>query len=245
MSNGQKRRGKNPVAQARASSGSNRMTYLIVAGVVAVAVVVGVLIAVNRGSGSSADDAAATPSSTVTMPANTVSDTAIVLGQDTAKAKVELYVDLQCPACKAYEGRVASTLEEDVVAGKVQVLVHPVAILDDASSTKYSSRAGAAVFCAADEGKYWPYAKLLYEKQPAEGSDGLPDSTLVELGTQVGLTSKAFATCVTTQAKASVIAESTTAATKGGLSGTPTIKVNGTKLEKGTLEELKAAIAAV
>lgn len=89
------------------------------------------------------------------------------------------------------------------------------------------------MFCAADEGTYGPYAKLLYDKQPAEGGEGLPDSTLVELGTQAGLTSDAFATCVTTQAKESLIAESTTAATRGGLSGTPTIKVNGTKLEEG------------
>lgn len=246
MSNSQKRRGgANAVAAARAGQRSSAALRIwIVSAVVAIAVLVGVVIAVNRGVNNDTSSAGGSSDSGVTMPASVLSDDGIKLAVGAAGVDVQLWIDMQCPACKAYEARVDSALEKYVANGTASLTVHPIAILDNSSSTKYSTRAGSAVVCAAAEGKFWQYSKALFENQPAEGSAGLTDDELVKYGVEAGLTSAAFKTCVTSQAQSAWIAASTKAATAAGVTGTPTIKVEGKSLTSGTLEELESAIKA-
>ena len=93
-----------------------------------------------------------------------------------------------------------------VTSGRITVQYHPIAILDRMSNgTEYSTRAAAASAAAAEGGKFAEFHKVLFDNQPAEGSDGLTDAKLVELGRSVGL-GDAFAQAVTT---------------RGSLSGTP------------------------
>lgn len=157
--------------------------------------------------------------------------------------QVELYVDLQCPACREYEARVADTLEQLVIDGRIELVVHPIAILDRASTTEYSSRAAAAAACAADAGLFWQYQKLLYAEQPAEGGAGLTDQRLVELGTQVGLPA-AFEQCVNSGAEAAWVEQVTDAAREMGIASTPTVLVDGEQITGGTAADLQAAVAA-
>jgi hypothetical protein len=88
-------------------------------------------------------------------------------------ATIDIYLDLQCPACKTFEERADPTIDELVAAGQAKVVYHPVAYLDRFSSTRYASRAAQASGCAADVGVFPAYLDLLFAEQPAENSAGL------------------------------------------------------------------------
>ena len=60
--------------------------------------------------------------------------------------------------------------------GKITVEYRPLGFLDSRSTTNYSSRAANAAACVVNESpeKYSDFVDLLFDKQPAEGSAGLP-----------------------------------------------------------------------
>lgn len=219
------------------------LTWAGVAAAVVVAIVVGLLVGSN--SPDAADEGSTDTSVAEGFPASTRNAEGVVMVSEDAQdpVLVELYVDLQCPACREYESRVADTLEDLVIDGRVELLVHPIAILDRASSTNYSSRAAAAVACAADEGLFWQYQKVLYAEQPDEGGAGLTDERLIELGTDVGLSSE-FETCVTSGDQEAWVAQLTDAAREAGINGTPTVLVAGERITGGTPDDLEAAVEA-
>lgn len=167
--------------------------------------------------------------------------TGITVGTSTAKATIEIYLDFQCPACRAYETQIGPQIDQLVASGDAKVTYHPVAFLNRFSSTQYSTRSSQASACAADGGVFPQYLKLLYENQPPENAAGLPDEQLISLGQQAGA-GDSFAACVQQARYAGWTASVTDAASKAGITATPTVKVNGTEVVR-TAAALSAAVA--
>jgi protein-disulfide isomerase len=165
----------------------------------------------------------------------------ITIGQPGAKARIEIFADYLCPFCKQFEAETRSAVDKWVADGTASVKYAPVAILDDMSTTDYSTRAAAASGCAADGGKFAEFSKALFDRQPAERTAGLPDSQLITIGTEAGAGS-GFAQCVKDGTYTGWAAEVTDNASKAGMQGTPTVKVNGKILSKPTLAALTAAV---
>ncbi len=156
---------------------------------------------------------------------------------------VDLYLDLMCPACKELETLAKAALRGYIAGGKVQVVLHPLNILDDKSQgTRYSTRAAAALGCAADERKAFEYTDALYARQPAENTPGLTNDQLVALGetAEIPATSE-FAECVRSQQYADWVGHVTGQATERGISATPTVYVNGEKIDN-SVAALTAAV---
>lgn len=168
------------------------------------------------------------------------SATGVPVGQPAAPVAVDLYEDFQCPVCKAYEQQSGATLDELVASGAARVVYHPVAFLDRASSTRYSSRASAASGCAAQAGVFPKFLPLLFANQPPEGGAGLPTDRLVALGQQAGA-GPGFADCVTSGTYARWTAALTDDASRAGVTATPTIRVNGKDIER-TDQALRQAV---
>lgn len=166
----------------------------------------------------------------------------VAVGNPDAPVTIDLYLDFQCPACAQYEQQAGATIDELVASGRAEVVYHPVAYLNRFSGTQYSSRSSAAAGCAADAGVLPRFAQLLFANQPPEGGAGLPDEQLVALGTQAGAGS-GFATCVQDGRYAGWTRSVTDAASRAGITATPTVLVNGREVER-TAEALRAAVAA-
>jgi protein-disulfide isomerase len=166
----------------------------------------------------------------------------VSVGRSDAPATVDVYLDFQCPACRAYEQQSGHTLDELVASGAARVVYHPVAYLDRFSSTRYSSRSSAASGCAAEAGVFPQYAELLYANQPPEGGDGLPEQQLIALGEQAGA-GPDFAACVSSDRHAGWTAALTDEASRAGVDSTPTITVNGREIGR-TDAALRAAVDA-
>lgn len=156
---------------------------------------------------------------------------------------VDLYVDFLCPACRAYEKEAAPVLDQYLDEGRITLVYHPLNILDNLSSTDYSTRAGAAAAAASDAGKLNAYARALFAQQPPEHSAGLSDQKLIEIGRSVGLTSSAFAKAVKSDKYHAWMTYATGKADERGVRGTPTVLVNGERVAN-TAAALKAAVNA-
>jgi protein-disulfide isomerase len=179
-------------------------------------------------------------------PRNLV-DGGILVGNTNAKATVELYEDFQCPVCKQFEESAGSTLEELTKSGQAKIIYRPVAILDWASSTGYSTRALNMVAATVDSNPA-AFDKLhdsLFANQPPENSAGLPDDKLIELAVAAGANKD-----VVTKAAKEQPFKDWTKKQSDDLSkrfppgGTPTVVVNGKKLEDNSPDSIKKAVEA-
>jgi len=191
---------------------------------------------------------------------NATSAAGVKVGNQQAPVLVELYEDFQCPTCNSLEqGGLSTDLAAKVKATTVKVDYHVMSFLDSLSSgNRYSSRAANAGYCAADQSPaaFQKFHDILYGKnadgqnnQPAEHSKGRPDSQLIAWGKEAGITSADFSTCVTSDQHKDLVAGVTEAASKRGVNGTPTVFVDGKRLNGNgdtsvTVAEVDAAITA-
>lgn len=178
----------------------------------------------------------------VVIPPNATA-TGVPVGNPAAPVTIDIYEDFQCPACRQFEDLSGQTLDQLVAAGQAKLVYHPVAILDRTSPDRYSTRSSAASACAAADNVFPQFAKLLYANQPEEGSAGLTAEQLTRLGEQAGA-GPGFAECVSSERYAGWTTALTDQASKDGLSGTPTVKVDGRQVEQPTPDALRAAVAA-
>ncbi|MGY1855445.1 DsbA family protein [Modestobacter sp. SYSU DS0290] len=233
-------------AEAAARAAAERRRRTVVGGVAAAVVLVVALVVVFvvQSSRTSTDpDAGA--------PADTVDDgTAFPVGQADAPVTVSVYTDFQCPVCQRFEQTNGATLDQLVADGDILLEEHPIAILDRVSTTDYSTRSLNAAAVVADEAgidAFEQFADLLFANQPAEGSAGLPDGQLIEYAAQAGATGEAVEQGITDLRFEDWAARVTEAASRAGVTGTPTVLVDGEPLDNATQltpEGITAAVAA-
>jgi protein-disulfide isomerase len=159
-------------------------------------------------------------------------------GEDT----VAVFVDFQCPICASFEQQYGEQLEAAAADGRITLEYHPIAILDRYSQgTEYSSRSAGAAFCVAESNPdlYLDYSKTLFENQPAENSSGLTTDQLADFASQVG--AEDAVSCITDETYRKFGAAQAKAHDIGG---TPTIEVNGKRLDlqAGEITEMEKLI---
>jgi protein-disulfide isomerase len=228
-------------AAARARAERRRRSMIggaLTAVVVVLAVVVGILVQTQRSA----------TSATARVPAHTIdSGNVVVVGSATAPVTVDLYEDLQCPNCKAFEASTGKTLAQLVAAGTVQAHYHGMAFLDTAANGQYSTRAlnaAAAVVDAAGSTAFQKFHDLLYANQPAEGGSGLSNAQLITYAHQAGATGAAVDQEIKDLTFGDWVKKVTDQASKDGVTGTPTVRVKGKALTDLTPAGLTAAVTA-
>jgi protein-disulfide isomerase len=149
----------------------------------------------------------------------------IVVGS--AGVPIDAYIDFQCPFCRQFEENNGLALRRMVADGIISMVYHPLGFLDRLSTTAYSSRAASASGCASDAGSFDAYERVLFANQPPEGSAGLSDQQLIELGRVVGIDDPGFAACVGAHRYIDWVAFVTERAIQRGVSGTPSVFVAG------------------
>ncbi|TLM80662.1 disulfide bond formation protein DsbA [Pseudarthrobacter sp. NamE2] len=159
--------------------------------------------------------------------------------------KVVAYIDFICPVCKRFEDTYNDALTGLRNEGKISLEYRPLGFLDRMSSTNYSSRAANAAACVADQApdKYAAYIDLLFTNQPAEGGAGLSDDRLKSLASEIGAD---INSCVDDKTFRPYVKYSTQLASNIGVTGTPTVFIDGKQWDGGTdlNAEIQAAIDA-
>ena len=98
--------------------------------------------------------------------------------------------------------------------------------------------------CAADRGRFLEYAHALFVSQPPEGGPGLSDAELAGIGRAVGLADAAFAACLSEAPYLDWPPYVTARAVAAGVSGTPTVLVEGIVVRPDA-QAITAAVAEV
>jgi len=235
------------IAKATPKSGPNVVVIgAIIAVVVVLAVVVAIVIGSNSKSGSS------TGASGNPTPVGVVGGTGggILANQAAAKSNaptLDVFVDFQCPICGEFEKTFGPTLSSMAKAGEIKYVVHTLSFLDDNLGNDSSKRSANAVACAADAGKFLEYHAAVFAAQPAKEGAGYTDAQLTEFATTAGITGPALTTwqkCTSSGQHAPYVTEVATAAGKAGVTGTPTVWLNGKDITK-TLTTPDALVAKI
>ena len=226
-------------AAARARAERRRRTRLGgIAAAIAVLVALVVVIVVQTNRTATSADAA--------VPAN-ADGTVIAVGSADAPVTVDLYEDFQCPNCQAFENETGSTLAQLVAAGTVQARYHGMAFLDTSANDQYSSRAlnaAAAVVAAAGPDAFQTFHDLLFTNQPPEGGSGLTDDQLVQYAVQAGAEGSSVEAAIRDLTYGDWVKTATDDASKDGVTGTPTVFVDGQELTDLAPDGLTAAVTA-
>jgi protein-disulfide isomerase len=159
--------------------------------------------------------------------------------------KVIAYIDFICPVCKRFEDTYNDALTSLRNEGKITMEYRPLGFLDRQSSTNYSSRSANAAACVAEKApeKYAEYVDVLFANQPAEGGAGLSDDKLKSLASDIGAD---INSCVDDKTFRPYVKYSTELAANTGISGTPTVFIDGKQWDSASdlNAEIQAAIDA-
>ena len=162
------------------------------------------------------------------------------------KAVISFYEDFLCPACGNFERTFGPTVSKLIDIGAIAADYSVVSILDSAKNQNYSSRAGAAALCVADESTdaFRRFHTALFSTgvQPDERATTFPDNAkLIELAREAGVVGK-VPDCVNS---GKYLSRVTGEAAAANITATPTIKINGDTYEPSTPDALVAKIKSI
>lgn len=184
---------------------------------------------------------------TVTMPtgpvpvgADSVPPAAYIMGSDTAPVVVDDWSDFECPFCAQLAVLIEPDVKQRLIAeGLVQWRFHDFPL----SGHRDSPTAHLAAACAADQDKFWPMHDLIYYNQ-GEWTGGDVPGHMEDYARQAGLDVGAWRKCMEDQTPLTRIAQSVEQGKALGITGTPTLFLNGRLLDMQRLsyDRLAAAI---
>lgn len=211
---------------------------LSIGGVIATVLVILVAGFVLNRSRDTSDD--------VTAAAAGTSEYGVTVGQTDAPHQVVIYEDFLCPFCGELEKRTHDQLAQLAEDGKVLVDYRPFHLL----SADYSAQALNAfkvVLEASGPEVALAFHNALYADQPSE-SGPFPDAdALVATAVDAGAEESAVRSGIKQMSQQDWVDEATQAAEDTGLTGTPTVLVDGKVFTEGTTidDQADALIAAV
>ncbi|MEY4065762.1 MAG: hypothetical protein RIR26_1970 [Pseudomonadota bacterium] len=147
--------------------------------------------------------------------------TQAVIGDSSAPVRVVEFTDFQCPYCKKL-----SSVSQEVIQKLGKNLSWEVRHFP-LSFHKQSRQAAAAVYCASVQGKLSEAKKWAFDAQERFSQDGIFD----EMGKSLGLPLPSFQACRNSPETQKLIEADVKEGERLGVSGTPSIFVNGRKFE--------------
>lgn len=149
-----------------------------------------------------------------------------VLGESDAPVTMVVFGDYQCHFHKKFSTETRPQIEEKYVKnGKVKIVFRDFAFVGDESNW-----AAEAANCAFDQGKYVEYAEKLYQIQKGHDPTAFSQDNLKKLAKDLSLDTNQFNQCFDSGKYVQEVKEDFEEAKELGVSGTPTVFINGRKL---------------
>jgi protein-disulfide isomerase len=140
-------------------------------------------------------------------------------GPANAKVTIVTFIDYQCSACAGFSPVIKKVAAE--FGQRVRLVVRDYPLM---SIHPNAFNAALAANAAGREGKYFEYGDLLYANQ-----DSLDDASLLKYATQLGLDAAKFKADIADPKNAQEVKKDMADGDSYGVSGTPTIYINGVK----------------
>ena len=153
---------------------------------------------------------------------------AVALGDPNAPVTVVEYSDFSCPHCADLaKVSVDPLIEEYVKSGDLRIVYKPITFVNP----PYSRPAAQAFMCAAEQGMGWQMYQQIWGLYEASGPGAYTQRNLVDQAQAIGLDVDKFRSCYVSADTNQGIQAVLTEAQSLGVQGTPTIYVNGQKME--------------
>ncbi len=164
-----------------------------------------------------------------------------VKGDPAAPVTIDEWADFQCPACRAFTVGAGQQLDATYIQdGTAKLVWHNLAFLGQESVW-----AAEAADCADEQGRFWDYHDKLYAEQAGENRGAFSKDHLKQFAADLGLDQPAFNACLDSDRYAAQVKAETEAGRQQGVRVTPTLFVNGQKLEGvPVLQQLSQLIEA-
>jgi protein-disulfide isomerase len=155
-----------------------------------------------------------------------------VLGANSGTPMLTEYADLQCPYCADFAKNVLPTVVDEYVrTGKMNVTFNGMAFIGPDSA-----KALRAVAAAGRQNRLWDVLDGLYAAQGAENSGWVTDELLDQIGAGIpGFDVEKWRKDMSSGEVQQQIAKARDAAVTNGVSSTPTIFLDGQKLQLAAL----------
>lgn len=217
-----------PAGTGTDGGGGNRTFYLI-AGAIILAGVVWLFVA--RGGGATVADLP-TPQEFVSLADQAEADPSvgIAMGPESAPVEVIEFVDYSCPHCASFAGFAGKLLRQNYVEtanAPVRWVLYEYVLGNFPNSVP----ASIAARCAGDQGRYWPMHDLLFAQQAGWYASANPFDQFEEIAERVGLDVGAWSACVSEGRHLEEIAASRKYGEQMGVSSTPTLFLNGQRID--------------
>lgn len=167
------------------------------------------------------------------------------LGAADAKVKIMEFGDFKCPACAYFSQAIMPEIKSEYIdTGKVSLSYQNWTIIAQDSYT--AALAGLSIYHQSNE-EFWKFYDALYKNQPPEGQAWATTDFLVDFAKQQGLNIDydKLRQDIEQETYADELDKQNAFAQKHNFTGTPTVLINGVKLDDETslnYENFKAAI---
>jgi len=231
---------KRQVVREKRLAKQRRQRILIVLGVVGAALIIAAIVIVPSFQ-PVGDVVAITPHSRPMVDGRALCDS-------NAPVLIDVYSDFQCPACKTFAEQIEQQVVDTYVStGQAYYIYRHFPFIDDRAPRNESDQAANASMCAGDENRFWDYHDILFANWNGENEGAFNDNRLVAFAESLGLDMPAFNNCFDANLHKEEIDTDYSTGRTIGVTGTPSVFVNGQQLTPGfipSFEEISQAVEA-
>ena len=159
----------------------------------------------------------------LTMLLQPIVQNASALG--TSKSNITLleFGDYQCQYCARFHRDTKDLIVNNYInTGKINFLFKDF-VINDRPADKLSTLAAIGSYCAAEQGKYWPYHDEVYRNSKGENTDWVSKNSLTQFAVYAGVTDiNKFSSCLDSKKYQSLVTTNDNLARMYGLTSTPT-----------------------
>ena len=144
------------------------------------------------------------------------------LGPVTARVLIVEFSDFECPACRIAEPPLRGLMK--LYDGKVRLVFKHFPL---ERVHRWARPAAVAAECAGRQGRFWPYHRLLYERQNKWTGVSTPEAAFTAYAKELRLDENAWAACREDPAVNAAVSADAEDARRAWVSSTPTFFING------------------
>ena len=147
-----------------------------------------------------------------------------VLGDQNAPITLVEYADFACSFCGKFHTETLPSIKKDYIdTGKVKLVYKDFPVVG-------GDMAAEAAHCAGEQGKYWEYFDLLFDKQSTDRGTWNTVEAHKKYAEELGLNANALASCFNERKYQTKVQAATAEALKNGGQGTPFFIVGETPI---------------